>query len=174
MTLFAEQKIIEADGYSIMGDGPEENPAVAKERAKQNAKQAASEKAGIYVESLSEVRKGLLTRDEIRTISTNVIEVRSAEITPEILGGVAVKYNCHITVVVDTDSIDRQLRKDRKKMEESVRSNKKLEAENARVLDELTRLKARYKKADESFCYENPNYGQAVEHKPADDTLVEM
>ena len=55
--------MIEADGYYIMGDGPEENAAVAKERARADARRAASEQAGLYVAGMTEVKKGKLTRD---------------------------------------------------------------------------------------------------------------
>ena len=37
MAALAEVRMIEADGYYIMGDGPEENAAVAKERARADA-----------------------------------------------------------------------------------------------------------------------------------------
>ena len=47
----AEVRMIEADGYYIMGDGPEENATVAKERARADARRAASEQAGLYVAS---------------------------------------------------------------------------------------------------------------------------
>ena len=56
ITTHAEKIIIVADGYSIMGDGPEENPAVAQERARKDAKRAASEKAG----GITEVKNGLI------------------------------------------------------------------------------------------------------------------
>ena len=67
METFAEVRVIEADGYYIMGDGPEENAAVAKERARADARRAASEQAGLYVAGMTEVKKGKLIRDEIRT-----------------------------------------------------------------------------------------------------------
>ena len=146
---YAEIKLIEADGYSIMGDGPEENPVVAQERARKDAKRAASEKAGVYVESLSEVRNGMLTKDAVRTITANILEVKSAPITVEILGGVAVKYNCHITVAVDTDVIFAQLNKGREKIEDAVKLNKDQEAYTAQNDAELAELKEKFKTATE-------------------------
>ncbi|WP_074696914.1 hypothetical protein [Selenomonas sp. KH1T6] len=83
---FAEVRVIEADGYYIMGDGPEENAAVAKERARADARRAASEQAGLYVAGMTEVKKGKLTRDEIRTISVAVMEVKEDNVTPEVGG----------------------------------------------------------------------------------------
>ena len=48
-TVFASVQTIEADGYYIIGDGPDENHSVAKNRAKMDAKRSAAEKAGIFV-----------------------------------------------------------------------------------------------------------------------------
>ena len=47
MAAFAEVRVIEADGYYIMGDGPEENAAVAKERVRADARRAATLSLGI-------------------------------------------------------------------------------------------------------------------------------
>ena len=147
---FAEVRVIEADGYYIMGDGPEENAAVAKERARADARRAASEQAGLYVAGMTEVKKGKLTRDEIRTISAAVLEVKEDNVTPEVLGGTVIQYHCRMKAVVDTGSITDQLRQDRESFVEAVQRNKELEAENARISAELAELKERYKTASES------------------------
>ena len=146
----AEVRVIEADGYYIMGDGPEENAAVAKERARADARRAASEQAGLYVAGMTEVKKGKLTRDEIRTISAAVLEVKEDGVTPEVMGGTVIQYHCRMKAVVDTGSITDQLRQDRATLAESVQRNKELEAENARISAELAELKERYKTASES------------------------
>ena len=146
----AEVRVIEADGYYIMGDGPEENAAVAKERARADARRAASEQAGLYVAGMTEVKKGKLTRDEIRTISAAVMEVKEDNVTPEVLGGTVIQYHCHMKAVVDTGSITDQLRQDREEFAKSVRRNEELEADLARVNAELAELKERYKIASEA------------------------
>ena len=146
----AEVRVIEADGYYIMGDGPEENAAVAKERARADARRAASEQAGLYVAGMTEVKKGKLTRDEIRTISAAVLEVKEDNVTPEVLGGTVIQYHCRMKAVVDTGSITDQLRQDREEFAKSVRRNEELEADLARVNAELAELKERYKTASES------------------------
>ena len=92
----AEVKTIEADGYYIMGDGTEENQGVAKERARENAKRAASEQAGVFVESLSIMQNGNLTQDEIRTFSATVLQVMSAPVKIE-TNGDSLIFHCHIT-----------------------------------------------------------------------------
>ena len=146
---YAEVKVVEADGYYIMGDGPEENQSVAKERARAEAKRIASEQVGIYVESFSEVKMGELSRDEIRAISANVMEVQEETVTPELLGDSTIRYHCHVKASVDTSNITQQLQQDRMKFEESVRRNKEMEEQLARVNAELAELKERYKNATE-------------------------
>ena len=149
LTTYAEKMVITAEGYAIMGDGPEENPAVAQERARKDAKRAASEKAGVYVESISEVKNGQLTRDEIRTISANILEVQSDPVTAEVLGGTAIKYTCHITVLVDTDIVVAQLHKGKDKLEDAVKLNQDQDIYIAQNDAELAELKEKYKNASE-------------------------
>ncbi len=74
----AEIQTIEADGEYTMGDGLEENQNTAKERARKDAMRVAGEQVCVFVESLSEVKNGKLTRDDIRKVSANVLEVISS------------------------------------------------------------------------------------------------
>lgn len=147
---YAEVKVVEADGYYIMGDGPEENPAVAKERARVAARRAAIEQAGICVESISEVEMSRLTGDEIRTISANVLEVQEAEVASEVLGSTTIQYHCHVKARVDTSDIMQQLHQERRQLEDAARQNREMEEQFARVRAELAELKARYKIATEA------------------------
>lgn len=145
----AEIKTIEADGEYTMGDGLEENQGTAKERARKDAIRVAGEQACVFVESLSEVKNGKLTRDEVRTVSANVLEVISAPIRLEPSGD-SIKFVCHITVTVDTDNVLLQLKQDRGKLDEQSRRIKELEEENARIRAEIERIKNDYKTADET------------------------
>ena len=146
----AEVRVIEADGYYIMGDGPEENAEVAKERARADARRAAGEQAGLYVAGMPEVKKGKLTQDEIRTTAVAVMEVKEEDVTPEALDGTVIKYHCRMKTVVDAGSITEQLWQDRATFLEDVRRNRELEADLARVNAELAELKERYKAASEA------------------------
>ena len=153
-TAFAEVQTIEADGYSdmaIQGEGPNESPAVVMERARSNAKRAASEQAGLFIESISEVKNGKLTKDEIRTISSTVLQVKSDPVTHEIVGGAVIRYHCHITALVDTANVLAQLNPQNKEdFDKAVQRNKELEAEIARVNAELAALKEKYKTASDT------------------------
>ena len=141
-TAFAEVKTIEADGYYIMGDSPAENQGVAKERARADAKRAASEQACTFVESISEIKNNNLTRDEINTISASILKVISDPVNPEISGG-SVMFHCHITVTVDTSNVDKFLQ-DRQKLNEATRQNNELRAENERLQAEINNLNKKF------------------------------
>ena len=143
-TADAEIKNIEADGMYIMGDGTKENPAVAKERARDDAKRAAIEKACVYVESLTEVRKGLVTEDVIRTVSSNVLQVKSSDINVEVAEGNALIFHCHVVALVDSDPVMGQLRLDGAELAEATRRNKELETQVEKVNAELSALKEQY------------------------------
>lgn len=108
---FAERRMIEADGSYQVGDGMEEKHSVAKQRAEDTAKRRASEEAALYLESTSEEKLGYLTRDEIRVVTAQILEVKDVKITPQVIGD-TIRYNCHVVVVVDTDNISQQLLND--------------------------------------------------------------
>lgn len=147
-SVFAE--IVEADGQYIMGDGTEENQGVAKERARKDALRNASESVCVLVESFSEMIKGNLTRDEIRTVSANVLQVISASTKPVVVGE-TIKYVCHIIVSVEKENVLNYIQSNSKaQIDNSTRRIKELEAENARVNAELAELKQRYQNASQS------------------------
>lgn len=154
MAAHAEVKILEADGYYVMGDGPAESLSVAKERARIDARRAISERAGIFVESITEVQKGKLTRDEIRMISANILEVQEDKVSPEILADEVIRYHCHMVAKVDTSNIMDQLQQDRKKLDAAVKKNKELEAELDRANAELASLKQQYAQAQSDAARE--------------------
>ena len=146
----AEIKTIEEDGYYIMGDGMEENQKIAKERAEADAKRRASEQAGFFIESISELKNTQLTRDEIRTVSATVMEVIDSNTVPEINGD-SIQFHCHIKVKVDTANVLKQLDpKNREDFVKSVQQYAEIEKENARLKAEIEKLKSEYAKADET------------------------
>src|SRR3989344_4663107 len=70
---FAETKEIISEGTYNMGDG--ETPGVAESRALLQAKRIALEQAGTYVESYTKVKNLQLTEDEIKVLSSGIMEV---------------------------------------------------------------------------------------------------
>jgi hypothetical protein len=99
----AAPEIIETDGVYMMGDN--DAPKFARDAARAEAMRAATERAGIYIESTSEVQGYALTRDEIRTVAAAVLRVLREEATPELVGDTW-RYRVHLVCSVDTEGID--------------------------------------------------------------------
>ena len=99
----AAPEIIEADGVYMMGDN--DTPKSARDAARNEAMRAATERAGVYIESVSEVQDYALTRDEIRMVAAAVLRVLNEQVTPELVGD-AWRYRVHLVCSVDTDGID--------------------------------------------------------------------
>ena len=99
----AAPEIIEVDGVYMMGDN--DAPKFARDAARAEAMRTATERAGIYIESTSEVQGYALTRDEIRTVAAAVLRVLREEATPELVGD-AWRYRVHLVCSVDTEGID--------------------------------------------------------------------
>ena len=99
----AAPEIIEADGIYMMGDN--DTPKSARDAARNEAMRAATERAGVYIESVSEVQGYALERDEIRTVAAAVLRVLDEQVTPELVGD-AWRYRVHLVCSVDTEGID--------------------------------------------------------------------
>ena len=99
----AAPEIIEAEGVYTMGDN--DTPKSARDAARAEALRTASERAGLYIESASEVEGSALTRDEIRTVAAAVLRVVEEDVTPALVGDVW-RYHVRLVCSVDTKGID--------------------------------------------------------------------
>lgn len=142
----AERRTVEADGEYVIGYAYEESFAVASERARADALRNASEQAGVFVEGISEVENLVLTRDQVRTISTNILQVQGEpKVWMETIeDGKSARIRCHVVAIVDDDNIAASLQQDLGKLDEAVRKYTELEEKNAKLTAELEELKAKY------------------------------
>jgi len=99
----AAPQIIEADGVYTMGDN--DSPKIARDAARQEAMRAATEQAGVYVESYTETRSLTLTKDEVRMVAGTVLRVLQEQATPELIGDMW-RYRVHLVCEVDTARVD--------------------------------------------------------------------
>ena len=144
----AAPQVIEAEGSYTIGDGLDENISAAKERAKADAMRNASEQACVFVESLTVVQEGALTKDEIRVISASIMKLQGEpkfKIVP--VSDDVIRYQCHVTVMVDTDNVNAQMMQDKGKLADAVRQNQKLTAEVERLNKEMEQLRQKYAEA---------------------------
>ena len=132
--------------------------------ALEQVKRLLLEELGTYLHSISEVKDGILTKDEIVSLTAGVVRT---EIISEHWDGKV--YRLKATIKADPDyvikAIDR-LRKDRQK-------SKDLEESQARAkqyLNEIERLKQELTKAKgETLKRKQIEYGQAVKNLSAED-----
>lgn len=143
----AEIKTIEADGYYIVGDGPDEKQYIAKERAKNQALIRASEKAGVLVEGISETRNHMLTRDDVKMITASVMRIQSEDYSMAIIENNAIQYTCHIVAKVDTGKVDGYFAGKAKENDELLQKKVELEEKNAKLTKDNIQLKDLYSKA---------------------------
>lgn len=139
---FGEVEQIEAVGIYIVGDGVEESPKIAKERAKREAIRVALDKAGIYIESFSEMKNFRLTKDEVKILAGEVIKVESVSYNVEILTNEIIRYTATIQAIVDTDIIETKI----KELEETGGTfsdeTERLRVENERLKADNEKLNA--------------------------------
>lgn len=149
----AEQVTINASGVYIVGDNPDENFALAKERARNEAKRSAAEQAGIYVESVSKTTNMVLTQDEITSVSAKVLKIQSEDtkFSPA-EDGKTIIATCTITALVDTDTIDLKKLLDNKELifmnTEMQKELNLIKAENAKLKERLATSTLEFEKAD--------------------------
>ncbi len=150
----AEKVTVVATGEYIMGDG--ETKTVAKERADLEAMRAATEKAGVYVESYTKTINSVVDEDVVRTISSNILQVQKKEYSMAVLGE-SIKIISKVTAIVDTKSIKENtnlVNKNRQLIEQ----NKTLNKQYDDCLSELKELKSQLniaKTQDEKNKVEN-------------------
>ncbi len=136
MTSAAEVKEIIAEGTYCMGDG--ETPTVAEERALLQAKRVAVEQAGTYVESYSKTLNYQLTADEIKVISSGVLEVTVLDRERTVVGS-SINFRVKIKALVSTDKIEDMAAKIKEKS--LVDDYKKLQEDYDKSQQEVAQLK---------------------------------
>ena len=145
----AAPQIFEADGECTMGDTGLETVAVAQNTARSNARRAASEKAGVFVYSMSETEKGVLTKDQVTILSASLLRIEDEKITPEPIPNTsAVKYICHIKAWIDPDEVLKAARDfSAEKTENQVKMQKDQDVYRVQNETEMVELREQYKKS---------------------------
>ena len=142
----AEVRTITASGEYTMGEA--ETPLVAKERAAVQAMRTASEQAGLYLESVTEVKNLQLTQDEIKVLTAAVLEVLDKKYVYRAIETGGMHFTCTVTARIDTAGVeqmknrarDRQAADDLKKIsdayDKTLRENEELKKQLAAARSE--------------------------------------
>ncbi|MBW2019351.1 MAG: tetratricopeptide repeat protein [Deltaproteobacteria bacterium] len=136
--VFAESKVVTCQGKYVMGDL--DTKKEAKALALMEAKRAALEQAGTYLESSSEVKNYELTKDEISSLASGVMSV---EVLKEEwkMSGENLMVTVLIRATVDTSNLKARIAA-LKDNQESVEELKNIQAQLAALQEELHALKA--------------------------------
>ena len=102
-TANAAPQIITAEGVALMGES--DMPKDVRAAARREAMRAATEQAGVYVESSTEMQDFTLTKDEVRTIAGSILHIIKEEAIPEVVNGTW-RYRVRLTCEVDTSEVD--------------------------------------------------------------------
>ena len=141
----ASEQLIEASGSYVMDSRLDETPASATARAREEAKRAAVEKAGVYLESYSKTIDLMLDTDEVHTVAARLLKIQSESSKVDTVGENMIKFTVTIKALVDDidENILKNMMQDKQKLEELVTKNKELQEK----YDALNLEMAKYKQA---------------------------
>lgn len=141
---------IEATATYHMGDN--DSKLVGHRLALMEAKRKALEKAGTYVESMSEVKDFELTRDEVRTYSAGILSVEETRDPKYRMRGKNMEVTVFVKVRVDRDDVARKiaaLRKD-KETTRQLKETRRKQAESEKKVAALNKQLRTAKKGTKS------------------------
>lgn len=143
----AEIYTVTGTGEYTIEAGTKESPAMAKERAKYYALRNAAEQSGIYLESVSEMSMGQLTKDEIYTLSAAILQVQGMpQFQAIVLNGDSIRYICTVKAQINTDSITPAQMAE---LKENLQRTQKMEDELDALDQEIEKLKKQYLNASD-------------------------
>lgn len=149
---FANEQLIEASGSYTMDSRLDETPASATARAREEAKRAAIEKAGVYLETYSEMINFELTKDEVRTVAANLLKIQDESSTVEVVEKNLLKFTVTIKALVDdiSDEDLKAIMKDKQTLEELTRQNKELQEKYDALNKQMEQYRHAFDKATDA------------------------
>jgi hypothetical protein len=159
--LRAQQTVYASYKY-VMGDN--ETKVDARRICLNEAKRRCIERAGTYLESVTEVRNFQLKNDEITAFAAAVlkVEIVSEEIKPE---GESLTISMTVKAAVDTTNIDQQIQRLRRN-EKKLNSTLKVQQDKMQHLEQkLDSLKSRLSKIDNSKRVPKENFLESDKNK---------
>ena len=116
---------------------------IAKQRAKQKAERAAVEKAGVFVESNTEVVKMMVTKDEIRTMTGGILKVVDVQYDLKPLAdGKSLIVRATVKADIDSDDVAKWLNRDKGERADLVAQNVELQKAIAAQDKQIAELQA--------------------------------
>ncbi len=160
----AEIKTCEGTDEYIMSEF--ETLDIAKQRAKQKAERAAQEKAGVFVESNTEVVNMMVTKDEIFTMTCGILKVIDVDyrLTP-LADGKSIIVRATVKADINTDDISGWLNRGSVERSELVNQNLELQKAIAEQDKQIAELKSKLAAAESQRDSEKISEQFAAEDK---------
>lgn len=149
---FAKAELIEAKGSYVMDLKVDETFATGTARAREEAKRAAAEKAGVYVQSYSKTIDLELEYDEIQTVAAQILKVQDEKISQKVLEDNLLEITVTVKAVVDGTDTEtlKKLMTDKQNLTESTERYKKLQEEYDALKKQMEDLKKQYANSNDS------------------------
>lgn len=150
-TTLAAEELIEASGEYVLDPRLDETFASATARAREEAKRAVVDKAGVYIQSYSKMINLELVEDEVETVASRFLKIRE-ELPPKmepINNGALLKFTVTIKALVDgvDESKLKALMQDKQSMADATRKYKELKEKYDALNEQMAALKRDYDKA---------------------------
>lgn len=143
-TSSANEILIEASGSYVMDSRLDETPASATARAREEAKRAAVEKAGVYLRTYSKTINLELDTDEVCTVAARLLKIQDESSNVEVVENNLLKFTVTIKALIEDnqDEVLKSMMQDRQSLEEMTRKYNELRES----YDALNRDMEKYKR----------------------------
>ena len=146
-TTSAEQKFIEASGSYVVDLKVDETFAQGTARAREDAKRAAVEQAGLYLQSHSKMVNMHLVEDEVKTVAAHLIKIQEPnEISSKPLDGGLLEITVKIKALVELsdEEILKTIMSDKDSLANATERYKNLQQEYEALKKQMEELKQSY------------------------------
>lgn len=143
---YAKQEIIEASGKYVMDLKIDETFATGTARAREEAKRAATEKAGVYLQSYSKMINLELDYDEVKTVAAQLLKIQDEKVSSKSLEDGLLEITVTIKALVEDNNGEmlKAIMQDKNNLEEATERYKKLQAEYDALKTQMENLKQQY------------------------------
>lgn len=164
-TVKAEQKIIEASGSYVMDTQLDETFADATSRAREEAKRAAIDAAGVYVQSYSVMKNLELDYDEVKTVAAQLLKIQDEKRATEIVEENLIRITVTIKALVEEndDAVLKTIMEDKGRLEEAARRNAELQKERDELKRQMEELKRQNNPSRETIAQNNSRFNATLE-----------
>lgn len=152
-TTFAKQEFIEASESYAVDLKVDETFAQGTARAREEAKRAAVEQAGVYLQSYSKMINMHLVEDEVKTVAAHLIKIQEPEkISSKSLDGGLLEITVKIRALVELndDEVLKTIMSDKDSLANATERYKNLQQEYEALKKQMEELKQNYRSATPS------------------------